>query len=184
MGMEKGLVKFMGKPLILRAISTLKSMCGEVILSTNSNAFQSFGIRVVGDKMGSIGPMGGIASCLEESATDINLVLSCDMPFVRMEVFEHLHEKIGENWISVPWHGEDKYEPMCGIYRRDALPQMMQHIEQFNPKLPDFFKTIPVTAATIDEKLSFYESHMFFNINTPEQLAEAEKIYRNKSGRP
>jgi molybdopterin-guanine dinucleotide biosynthesis protein A len=176
MGMEKGLVEFNGKALIDQAITVLKDLCSEILISSNSSCYDHLGYKVVPDLVNDSGPMGGIYSCLRESKNRVNLVLSCDLPFVTVDIFNHLARQAGSAWISVPWYENDHYEPLCGIYLKDCLPDMQVFMEAKNHKLPELFvKTsfIPLKISDIYPSLS---GHYFMNINSPEDLESAAKF--------
>ncbi len=170
MGMEKGLVGFKGQPLINYSIEVFKELCSEIIISSNSNCYDYLGYEVVPDWQPDTGPMGGIYSCLASSANDINLVLSCDMPFVTRRIFDLLVKMGSGSKICVPWHENEMYEPLCGVYHKDILDNMKTFITRKNYKLPDLFKSasfIPVRISEIDPPL---HKHYFLSINSPADL--------------
>ena len=67
MGQEKGLAEFDGKPMIAYALEALAPLCTEILISSNSNAYNHLGYRVVPDIIANSGPMGGIYSCMLQS---------------------------------------------------------------------------------------------------------------------
>jgi len=92
MGAEKGLQELCAKPLIHYAIEVLSGLCNTIIISSSSEAYKSLGHKVVADVIPGIGPMGGIYSALQQSKTEENLVLSCDLPFVSQELMSYILE--------------------------------------------------------------------------------------------
>jgi molybdopterin-guanine dinucleotide biosynthesis protein A len=175
MGTEKGLVLFKGKPLINYALDVLNQLCDEVLISSNVKSYDHLGYKVIPDIYPGIGPMGGIYSCLKQSRNDLNLVLSCDMPFVTDEIFKHLLDVRENALVCVPWHKNDHYEPLCGIYHHQIIDEMNVFISQKNYKLPDLFKSssfIPVNINQIDPPLN---KHYFFSINSTADIALAEE---------
>lgn len=91
MGKDKGLCDFKGKALVSYAIETLRPLCGNLMISANyfPEKYAEFDLPVIADEVKNIGPMGGILSCLKQSHTQHNLVLSCDTPFVTTDVSEN-----------------------------------------------------------------------------------------------
>lgn len=176
MGVEKGLVHFNGQPLINYSIKVLKDLCSEIMISSNSNCYDYLGYKVVPDLVEDSGPMVGIYSCLTESKNRANLVISCDMPFVTEEIFQHLVSQAGNAWICVPWYENDHFEPLCGLYQKDVLPEMKEFIGDGNYKLPDLFKKTNISVVNVNELLPTLHEHYFMNINTPSDLATAEKL--------
>lgn len=177
MGTVKGMVPFRGRPLIDYAIGLLGEFSGEIMISANTSDYNDFGIKVVKDITPNIGPMGGIHSCLRESTTPVNIVLSCDMPFVTPEVIRHLLDHSRDALVTVPWYGNEHYEPLCGIYHKDSIPEMEKLIRQGNYKLPDLFKKIQVNRLEVNREHPVMNwPQIFFSINSPEDLDSAEKF--------
>lgn len=173
MGIEKGLVQFGGQPLIQWAISVLKESCSEILISANSSSYNHLGLKVIPDLIPDSGPMGGIYSCLLESDSRTNLVLSCDMPFIKPGIFCVLAQHIGDALICVPWHEGDQFEPLCGIYLKDCLPGMKDFIDHKNYKLPELFAHIKFRGVPVRTIHPPLPDHYFLNINSPADLARA-----------
>jgi molybdenum cofactor guanylyltransferase len=180
MGADKGLVMFKGKPLIQYSIDVFSAICSEILISSNSGEYANLGYKVVPDIYSGIGPMGGLYSCLKNSANEINLVLSCDMPFVTVEVFDHLLAVRGNSQVCIPWHENEKYEPLCGVYTNAILNEMEVFIKNENYKLPDLFKHISFLPFRISEIDPLLSNHYFLSINSPSDLEIANQLYSAK----
>lgn len=180
MGTDKGLQELCGKPLISYSIQLLSEFCSTIIISTSSDAYQSFGYKTVADEIPGIGPMGGIYSALKQSKTEQNLVLSCDLPFVSKELFSYIIKNSEVYQAAVPWEGNQHYEPLCGFYHLSILDQMNVFVQNGNYKLPDLFKTISINKLVINDKLKFYNGNLFLNVNSKHDLALAENLMSNR----
>jgi molybdopterin-guanine dinucleotide biosynthesis protein A len=180
MGVDKGLQELCGKALISYAFQSLSEICHTVIISTSSNAYQSFGLKTVPDEIPGIGPMGGIFSALMQSKTEKNLVLSCDLPFVSKELLSFILKNSEGYQVAVPWQGNQHYEPLCGFYHVSVLDQMNAFIKKSNYKLPDLFDVISINKLVINNKLDFYTEKLFLNVNSKHDLATAENLMNNR----
>ena len=67
-------------------------------------------------------------------------------------------------------------EPLCSYYNKKVLPLIKQQIEQKQFKLSKLLEKANYKKIIIDEKLNFYENHLFLNINTRGEYDRAEKI--------
>ena len=180
MGAEKGLQQLCGKPLIHYAIEALSGLCNTIIISSSSDAYHSLGYRVVADVIPGIGPMGGIYSTLQQSKTEENLVLSCDLPFVSEELMSYILENSTGYKVAVPWLGDQHYEPLCGFYHLSILDQINAFIENNNYKLPDIFDEIRINRLVINSELNFYQENLFLNVNSKHDLTLAENLMKNR----
>jgi molybdopterin-guanine dinucleotide biosynthesis protein A len=176
MGHEKGLQLLGGKPLISYAVQAFSSICSRIIISSSSEAYNSFNCLVVTDEFPGIGPMGGIYSALHQSKTDRNLVLSCDLPFVTAELLKFILDNAPGYQVAVPWQGNQHYEPLCGFYHSSVLDQMGDFIHNGNYKLPNLFEEIIINRLVINHELGFYHENIFLNVNSKHDLAVAEKL--------
>lgn len=182
MGMDKGLQMLCGKPLIQYSIQVLSEYCSSIIISTSSDAYQSFGYITVADEISGIGPMGGLYSTLKHSKTEKNLVLSCDLPFVSKELLSFILKNSNNYQVAVPWEGNQHYEPLCGFYHLSALDPMNNFIQKNNYKLPDLFEEISINRLVINKELDFYTDSLFMNVNSKDDLAKAEILMARQSG--
>lgn len=180
MGMEKGLADFQGQPLIHWAVSVLKEACSEILISSNTSSFEYLGFKVIPDIYPDSGPMGGIFSCLLESKNRINLVLSCDMPFVKPGIFSFLSKQIGDAWICVPWYEGDHFEPLCGIYLKDSLSDIQAFLDIKNYKLPELFSKTNFKAIMIKDIIPPLHKYHFMNINSLSDLESARQLLIDK----
>jgi molybdopterin-guanine dinucleotide biosynthesis protein A len=182
MGTDKGLQLLCWKPLIVYAIEVLSGICSNILISSSSDTYHSFGYQVVADEFPGIGPMGGIYSALRQSKTEKNLVLSCDLPFVTSELLDFIL-KISDGYeVAVPWEGNRHYEPLCGFYHLSIREKINNYINKGNYKLPDLFDEIKINKLVIDKELPFNHKNLFLNINTITDLNEAESLMRLKNG--
>ena len=122
MGKDKGLCEFKGKSLVLYAIEALVPICGTILISSNNTEdYQKFGFDVVVDKHKNIGPIGGIYSSLSRSSTQHNLVISCDTPFINIQLLEYVLANSSDHDIVVPEHGNSYIEPLAGYYSTSII---------------------------------------------------------------
>lgn len=180
MGTEKGLLRMSGKYMIEYAIDVLKEICDDIIISENSEVYNFLGYPVIPDIYSNSGPMGGIYSAMQHSNSDLNIVLSCDMPFVTKEMLIFLLDNTSNYDVVVPWYGDEKFEPMCAIYRQNTLPVFEKFIQNKNFKIPDAFKQLKINKLKMSKDIEAYDPLLFENINSKNELQKALQIMDNK----
>lgn len=171
MGNEKGLIELNSKPLIQYAIDALEPICETILISTNSHFYDFLPYQKITDEFPNSGPMGGIYSCLKASKTDQNLVLSCDMPFIKSQLLADLIENSDGFDIVVPWNGEQRFEPICAFYRKNVESTFLDFMLQKNYKIPDTFERVKTNKYLISEDLPYLSKDLFFNVNSKEELS-------------
>jgi molybdopterin-guanine dinucleotide biosynthesis protein A len=174
MGTDKGLIGLSGKPLISYAIDTLSGICGEILISANDDAYNSFGLKVVPDLMTGQGPMGGIYSCMKAVKTKYVIVLSCDMPFVDKQIIDLL--LTGKNHYQAVLPGHKGFmQPVCALYNSEILPIIEHHLFSGKLKLAGFIEMLNHKIVEI----SYEDEYKLLSINTKSELLEAERMILN-----
>jgi molybdopterin-guanine dinucleotide biosynthesis protein A len=168
MGSEKGLVLLHGKPLISYAIGILSGFCDTVLISSNSDAYDDLGLKVVPDLLANKGPMGGVYSCLKEVKTSFAFVLSVDMPLVDRQIIDRLLAEKDEYQVVLPCL-QGFVQPVCACYKHEILPLLETELIAERLKLKGFIETLHYKAIDI----SVEDGYTLFSINTKEDVLKA-----------
>ena len=154
------------------AIETLQPLCGRIIISANNDMedYSAFGLEVFPDEVKGIGPMGGILTCLKQSTTQHNLVLSCDTPFVTASLFELLLNNIEKRQVVVPATQTFLLEPLAAYYATNVITELERFVSSGDYKMMNFFKKVNFGSLAVDELLPSFSEQLFHNLNTPEDL--------------
>jgi len=177
MGADKGLVLFNGEPLILYAIRLLQPFCTKVLISTNNADYSKFGCTLVNDLVPGLGPISGISSALKQSVTEINLVISCDMPLMSPVVINKILEYSGQFKYVVPVDESGRPEPLCALYTRSSLSQIEHQMVTKQYKLALLFNDESTKLISPGEFGSEYNEAWFTNVNSPRDLRNQESQF-------
>ena len=181
MGTDKALVPFMGTTLIETIIDQVRPLEKDMALISNSpSAFEPLGLPIFGDVIPGWGALGGLYSAIFHSSRDWCLVLACDMPFVDLDVIRYLAWQTGEWDAVIPRISEDGFtEPFRAFYNKRCLTPIRLAIEAGRRRVDSFFDSIRPRFVDRAELEAFDpDLRTFFNVNTPEDLAEAERLAR------
>ena len=180
MGEDKALKPFLGRPLIQRVIERLSPVADELIVTTNRPEDYAFlDLRLVADLKPGRGALGGLYTAIASAAHPIVAVVACDMPFASGALLEAGSRLLVEEEADVVIARSDEgYEPLHAIYRRaTCLPAIEAAIDADQWKVIAWFPQVKVRVLTPDE-IKRYDTFglAFWNVNTPEEFAEAERI--------
>ena len=179
MGEDKALKIFLGKPLIQRVIERMIPIADEIIVTTNRPAEYAFlNLRLVPDLKPGRGALGGLYTAIASAAHPLVAVVACDMPFASQMFFEGARKLMVKEEADVVIAKTDEgYEPLHALYRRETcLPAIESAIDADQWKVIAWFPQVKVRTLTPDETSSFDPSGLcFWNLNTPEEFAEAER---------
>jgi molybdenum cofactor guanylyltransferase len=171
MGTDKGLLLIGGKAMIEYVIEEMQSVFDKLVIVSNNPKYEKFGLEVIPDLIKEIGPAGGIYTALKHSDSQLNFMVSCDMPFVTKEAIEFLVINYNDSQIVLV-ENQGKLEPLFGVYSKDCEEKWLQLIQQEKVKLQEMvlhfqMKTLPV------ENNEIFKESFFKNINTKEDFNNA-----------
>ena len=178
MGENKSLLRLNGKTMIEYAIEAVRPLCREVVISSDFEVYDFTGCRVWPDEISNQAPIVGIYSCLKRSETEVNIILTCDMPLISVQTLGYLLACSGESDIAVPVHENGMIEPLCGIYKKSAAGILKMCIDEGNYSMNGCISRANHRLVNIEERLPFFSRKLFSNINTPADFEEITSFLR------
>jgi molybdopterin-guanine dinucleotide biosynthesis protein A/molybdopterin converting factor small subunit len=135
----------------------------------------SMPVTLVRDDVAYQGPVGGICYGLSASGGDVSFVTACDSAFLSPRLISHLLSQISEHDVVVP-HWEGRFQPLHAVYRRSVLPLLEGQLARGELRPVSLFEKVRTRRIDEEEiRLIDPEGLSFFNMNTPEDYAEALK---------
>jgi len=182
MGTDKALLPFLGQPLILRPLTRLASIADEVMVTSNQPENYLFlGLSPVQDLLPGLGALGGLYTALSAARYPYVAVVACDMPFASLEILALeliLLQETGADAV-IP-RSEAGTEPFHAVYRRETcLPQVHAALQADKRRVDAWFERVNIRYVEEEEIITYDPGRLaFFNINTFEELMEAEVLAR------
>ena len=181
-GGDKPMRKIAGRTILDRVIARLEPQCEELILNANGDParFATFGLPVISDTVENFpGPLAGILAALDWVAInrpDVEFMLSAaaDCPFLPRDLVARLHHARAEQnaQLAVAASGGQSH-PVIGLWsvalredlRRALVVEDVRKIDRWTARYRLATETWP--AQPLDP---------FFNANTMDDIAEAERL--------
>lgn len=179
MGRDKGLVPLNNLPLIEHVIAPLIDLADETIITTNRpDDYQYLGLPLASDQHPGAGALAGLETALEAAHTEHVFVIACDMPFVNRDLVEYIISFAGKADVVVP-HFDDKFQPLHALYHRNnCLPAIRRSLSENLKRMISFYPLVSVYKIASKQVKSFDPvGQSFKNVNTPEDLADAERTF-------
>jgi len=165
---EKGLVLYQNKPFIAHIIEAVLPISDNIQLITNTVDYDYLAYKKVKDIVADKGPLGGIYSALVDSDSEINLILSCDIPLISTEILRELIEKHTSNFDVSVFEDTNRIHPLIGVYSKKTLPVLKEAIDGNDLKMMRFISNVKHQLIPITEA----KRHLFKNINSVAELNE------------
>ena len=181
-GGDKAMLSLGGRPLLAHVIDRLTRQVDEVVLNANGDParFADFGLPVIPDTVeGFVGPLGGVLAGMRWAAERGHSHIAsaaADTPFFPTDLVKQLVAAKGAQPISMaatddPERGLSEH-PTFALWPVDLADDLEYALTKGNMR-----KVIVWTSRHGCARAVFEGGNMpFFNVNTPEDLAEAERI--------
>ena len=179
MGEDKALVKFMNTTLIEYILSQIQGIGEEtIIISKKPESYNYLGYKVFSEILNGVGALGGIYTAIHYASQPKCLLLACDMPFISIPLLNYMLSVDQNADIIIPRLKNKSFsEPFRALYSKNCLPSIKEAIERGNKRVISFFEQVNTKYVEYDEIIRIDPKlRSFTNINTPEDLLEAEKI--------
>ena len=180
-GGDKSLRLLGGRPILDRVIDRLKPQVGRLILNANGDPgrFAATGLPVVPDSIeGFAGPLAGVLAGLDWAAANVPAVMwiataATDAPFLPADLVSRfiVATEEGAELVCATSHGQT--HPVIGLWpvrlredlRRAVVEEGVRKVDAWTAR--HRLAVVDFAAGPVDP---------FFNVNTPEDLAQAEQL--------
>ena len=175
MGTPKALLPFDGLPLIAHIVDRLQSIFPEVlVVAAPDQELPRLTARIVHDDVAYQGPVSGIYTGLKDARHEVAFVTSCDSAFLNPALIRHLVSRCSDCDVVVPrW--EERFQPLHAVYRKSVAPLLGEQLARGQLRPVFLFDKVRTCTIEEDEVRAFDpDGASFFNMNTPEDSADAQ----------
>ena len=172
-GVDKALVVFAGRSLISHVLDRLEPQVDQVLISANGDAsrFAGFGCKVVADALPH-GPLSGMLACLklaaELGATHL-VTTPVDTPFIPGDLVPQLLLAAEAAPEGLAMARDDQQDhPATAVWPVGLAGALADYLAAGGSKVTGFTKAHGAVTA------HFPDARAFLNLNTLEDLAQAE----------
>jgi molybdopterin-guanine dinucleotide biosynthesis protein A len=170
---EKGLVLFQGKPFVEHIIEAALPISNEIQLVTNTSDYDYLSYAKIKDIELDKGPIGGIYTALVHSESEINLILSCDIPLISTELLSELIAKHTTDFEVSVFSETNKIHPLIGIYSKKIIPILKRAIDENELKMMHLLDKVNHQIIEVAGE----RSKQFRNVNSLAELNELNTKY-------
>jgi molybdopterin-guanine dinucleotide biosynthesis protein A len=180
-------VELGGKALIEYVLEAALEVVDEAVVVASRGAFKALrevlprGVEILEDLEEGVGPLMGLYTGLKTLRSPYALILPCDSPFPNTDVLQYLLDKAEGFDAAVPRWPNGYLEPLHSVYRVEpSLKACERALERGRSKVRSLLEELERVLYVSTEELRSLDPalYTFHNINTQEELEEAERILR------
>jgi molybdopterin-guanine dinucleotide biosynthesis protein A len=177
-GRPKGLERVGGRRVIDRVADALRDAADTLLLIANDPAAHEWlpDLPLATDVRTNCGSLGGIHAAIVRARAPV-LVVAWDMPFVPAGLLRALREAGARADAALPESGSRRgVEPLCAYYSPACVPAIERRLDANDMRVISFFEDVRVERLPEREVRRFGDpAILFMNVNTPDDLALAER---------
>lgn len=183
-GTPKGLLTVGGRRILDRVVDAVQAVTGAPPLlianAPDSGAWRP-DLQTIPDVRPGFGTLGGILTALAAGAGPV-LCVAWDMPFVSEALLRALVERMkdGQYDAVLPESsGRRGLEPLCALYGPACAASIARRLDAGDLRAISFHPDVRVGILSLAQVKTFGDpEELFFNVNTPDDLARAEALCR------
>ncbi len=184
-GKAKGLETVGGERILDRVVRVVKEAVGELpLLVANADDAHEWieGAVVAKDVIPNCGTLGGIYSAVAHSQHPV-LITAWDMPFVSLELLKAVIAGASAFDVFLPEsNGPLGFEPLCGVYSPACAEPIRAALDDEDFRSTSFHEHVRVSTLPLSDVRTFGDPDMlFFNVNSPSDVAKAEQLWQTQS---
>ncbi len=181
-GQPKGLERVGGVRILDRLVDAFREGLGALpLLIANAPEAPTWrpDLRIVTDTQPGMGSLGGIYSAVLAAPAPV-VVVAWDMPFVTAAVIRALAAGLADADACLPESaGPRGVEPLCAAYGPACGPAIAASLAAGDLRAVGFHDRIKVGILSTTQVRALGDpAALFFNVNTADDLAEADSLWR------
>lgn len=180
MGRDKGLMAFLGRPLIQRVVERIRPLSDDILLVTRRcDDYRFLGLPMLSDLVPDRGPLGGVFTAMARHPATVMAVVACDMPFVNAALLEHARSQLeARGCDAVVPLVEDRPEALHAVYRvAPCLQAARAALAAGELKMMAWLDRVHAHFLSADEVAGLDPDGLaFMNVNTVEEFRAAEAL--------
>lgn len=181
MGRPKAMVELGGRPMLARVVGTVGSAGLEpIVVAKPDSELPHVDCRVLSEPDQPRHPLTGLVTALSASAGRGVVVIACDMPLVPAKLLTWLAAL--EESVAVCEVG-GQLEPMLGRYSPAVAEELAESLERGAPMRQAVSALEPYVVSESQIARFGDPARIVFNVNTPSDLAAAERLLRGRGAR-
>jgi molybdenum cofactor guanylyltransferase len=194
MGRDKALMEFCGRPMVEIAMEKLRRFCEVVTIAGNREDLAGFA-PVVRERRVDVGPAAGIEAGLAAASRDWAMFMPVDVPLIPGELLRRWCEEAIRVGMTVSFLGMGgRKQPAFCLLKRERLRAFAELLDGGERRLEVLLNRSAEADGCASWMYDEYElygrieegapdqealARWFANVNTPEELAEAEAWARD-----
>jgi molybdenum cofactor guanylyltransferase len=171
MGSDKALLVLGQQNLLQLTLEKARALGARPVIVGARDKYAQYG-EVIEDVIPGCGPLSGIHAALCSTQTEMNLILSVDMPLMTTEFLRWLMQVAwASDEMAIVPQAEGRNQPLCAVYRSGAREVVERALQAGEYKVDSLYALLPTRFVAEKEwQAGGFSPSIFRNINTPQEF--------------
>ncbi len=163
MGRDKARLPVQSHLLVEDVAYKVGCIAKNVALVGESLRYRDLGLECLDDLRASMGPLAGVEAALASRRGDLNLVVACDMPSLKVSWLEELVRQAldRKEECMVAQDSAGIIHPLCSVWKSSCLPRVEEALASRRLRLFDLLESLNAHRVSLADPM--------YNVNTPEE---------------
>jgi molybdopterin-guanine dinucleotide biosynthesis protein A len=168
MGSDKALLPIGDVNLLQLTLAKAREVAPKTVIVGNRERYAQFG-DVIEDIIPGCGPLSGIHAALSSTGSELNLILSVDMPLMSADFLRWLLQTGAAcDELAIVPQAQGRTQPLCSVFRRVAQNEVERALRAGEYKVDRLFSIVPTRLISASEwRAAGFSPDIFRNVNTP-----------------
>jgi molybdopterin-guanine dinucleotide biosynthesis protein A len=177
-----------GERILDRLVRVMTSALGDpplLVANAADAAAWRPDVRLVADIQPGFGSLGGIYTAIVEAPAPV-VCVAWDMPFVTESLIHVLADGLEKNDAVLPQSdGRRGVEPLCAAYGPACGEAIAASLAAGDLRAIGFHERVRVGILPLEQVRALADPDLlFFNVNTADDLAKADQLWRRRASSP
>ena len=176
---EKGLVHFLGQPMVAHVAHRLAPQVSQIFVNANHHisSYAALGYPVITDNIPDYaGPLAGLHAGLQAAHNPYVLTVPCDSPLMPLDLADRLLSALLANDadIAISKTGTQVHPVFC-LCKKNLLPHLESYLQADGRKFDALYSSLKCVEVPFDDN-----ANAFAYINTPADLIALETAHDHR----
>ncbi len=162
MGRDKARLPLKSHLLVEDVAAKVAFVAQNVALIGGLERYCDLPFECLDDLRPSLGPLAGVETALASQRGELNLIVACDMPNIRVEWLQRLLARAieGNGDCVVCQDSSGSIHPLCGVWSQRCLPRVTAALDRGRLRALDLIQELKAVYLPVGE--------FIHNLNTPD----------------
>tara|TARA_B100001939_G_scaffold71955_1_gene60171 strand:- start:597 stop:1181 length:585 start_codon:yes stop_codon:yes gene_type:complete len=170
MGTDKALFVLNGSTFLDHIIRALEPLVDEILIVSNDERHSKYNLKRVRDTIADAGPISGLHAGLTNSATENNLVMSCDIPLIETSMLEVLLQNNEDDIDVIQLADANRVHPLIALYKKCSAEHLGKALFDGERKLSTALNGLNMKSVLVSDG----QAAALTNINTQMDFEKIE----------